>query len=311
MMKIVFFGAGAIGSFYGAMLERSGLAEVWFVDRGKQLAALREKGLRVESLFGNFTIEKVNVTDNPNEIGEADLVIVSVKQYQNAGIIEALKPLTGEKTSLMLFQNGVEGHEVLIENFGAEKVIGGVPIISVNMIEPGFVRHVSTGEIAVGEFNGEISKRAQKIADLFQNSGVLAKISDNINEMLWHKLLWNIGFTGLICLTQCNSHEILNVPEGRKLVESAITEAIAVGKAQGYNFAPNHLELIIQGTEKSAPIRTSMLIDREVGNPLEHEAITGVVVRRGNKLGIATPVNELIYATLKVIDTHNRNKSND
>ncbi len=306
-MKIAFFGAGGLGSFYGAMLHRGG-EEVWFIDRGEQLKALREKGLRVESKYGDFVLEKVNATDDTAAIGAANLVIACVKQYQTASILDALAPLVGEKTTLMLFQNGVEGHETLIEKFGAEKVIGGVPIISSNLVEPGFVRHVASGEVVVGEFDGTESERVRNIAEVFQKAGVPTTISPNVREILWHKLLWNVGFTGLICLTGCDSQELLNEPETRKLIENAINEAINVGQAQGYKFAPNHLEMLIDGTLAQPPIRTSMLLDREAGRPLEYDAITGVVVRRGRELNVTTPTNELIYATLKVVDAHNRGK---
>lgn len=304
-MKTVFFGAGGLGSFYGAMLQRGG-AEVWFVDRDAQLKALRGNGLRVESPYGNFVLEKVNATDDTTEIGAADLVVACVKQYQTAGILDALEPLVGENTSLMLFQNGVEGHAHLVERFGAKRVVGGVPIISSNLVEPGFVRHVASGEIVVGELDGATTERVEQIAGFFQKSGVPATVSANVQEILWHKLLWNVGFTGLICLTGCDSQELLHEAETRRLIESAITEAINVGRAQNYNFAPNHLEMLIDGTAAQPPIRTSMLLDREAGRPLEYDAITGVVVRRGRKLNVPTPTNELIYAALKVVDAHNR-----
>jgi 2-dehydropantoate 2-reductase len=176
----------------------------------------------------------------------------------------------------------------------------------VNLIEPGFVRHVASGEIVVGEFNGNISERVKKIVAAFQKSGVPAQISTNIREILWHKLLWNAGFTSLICLTGCDSHEIMDVPEASELVRQAIGEAIEVGKAQNFNFAPNHLELIFDGTKAQPRIRTSMLFDREAGRPLEYEAITGAVVKRGKQFGVPTPANDLLYGALKVIDAHNR-----
>jgi 2-dehydropantoate 2-reductase len=308
-MKIVFFGAGAIGAFYGAMLARAEAADVWFVARGAQLAAMRERGLRIETKYGDFTLEKPQTTGDTKEIGWADLVVVSVKEYQTAGILDALTPLVGANTILMPFQNGVDGDAVLAERFGAERVIGGVPIISVNLIEPGFVRHVASGEIAVGEFGGNISERVEKIVEAFQKAGIPTQVSTNIREVLWHKLLWNAGFTSLICLTGCDSHEIMDVPEACKLVRQAIAETISVGKAQGFNFAPNHLELIFEGTRAQPPIRTSMLFDREAGRPLEYEAITGAVIRHGKYLGVPTPINDLLYGALKVIDAHNRRKS--
>jgi 2-dehydropantoate 2-reductase len=281
-MKIVFFGAGAIGAFYGGMLARAEAADVWFVARGAHLAAMRKSGLRIETKYGDFRLEKPNVTDNAKEIGTADLVVISVKEYQTAGILDDLTPLLGADTILMPFQNGVDGDRVLAEKFGAERVIGGVPIISVNLIEPGFVRHVASGGITVGEFDGPISERVKKIVAAFQRTGVPAQISTNIRESLWHKLLWNAGFTSLICLTGCDSHEIMDVPETCKLVRQAIGEAIEIGKRQNFNFAPDHLELIFDGTRAQPPIRTSMLFDREAGRPLEYEAITALSSKEEN-----------------------------
>ena len=305
-MKIVFFGSGAIGGFYGAMLAQNQAANVWFVGRGAQLTAMREKGIRVETRFGDFTLEKPQVTDNTDEIGLADLVIVSVKQYQTAEILDNLKPLVAENTTLMTFQNGVDGHEILAERFGSKKTIAGVPIISSNLIEPGYIRHVASGNIAVGELDGTMTERVQKIAEVFGKAGIEAQAVPNVHEILWYKLLWNVGFTALICLTGCDSQEILAVPESRDLVRQAIAEGIAVGEAQGYKFAPNHLETLVESTAEQPAIRTSMLFDREAGRPLEYDAITGAVVKRGKDFGIATPVNDFLYGALKVVDAHNR-----
>ncbi len=309
-MKIVIFGAGGIGSFYGAMLAKGG-ADVWFVARGRHLAAMREKGLRVESLFGDFSLDAVKATDDAAEIGAADLIIVSVKQYQTAEILDDLQSLIGDETILLTFQNGIDGHAQLAERFGAERVMAGVPVISSNLIEPGFVRHVASGEVTIGELNGEITERANKIARAFGNTVIPIHVAPNVRETLWHKLLWNAGFSSVICLTGCDSQEVLSLPETREIVEKAIAEAIHVGKAQDFNFAPNHLELLMESTAAKAPIRTSMLLDREAGKPLEYEAITGAVVKNGKRLGVPVPVNEILYAALKAIDRHNRRKIAD
>lgn len=304
-MKIVIFGAGGIGSFYGAMLKKSG-ADVWFIARGRHLRTMLENGLRVESLFGNFTIDAVKATDDAAEIGAADLIVISVKQYQTAGILKDLENLIGGETVLLTFQNGVDGHALLAERFGAERVLAGVPVISSNLVEPGFVRHVASGEVVIGELDGAMSERARKIAAAFENAKIPIQVAPNVREILWHKLLWNAGFSSLICLTGCDSQEVLSVAETREIVEKAIAEAIAVGKAQGFNFAPDHLEMLMESTAAKAPIRTSMLLDREAGRPLEYEAITGAVVKKGKQFSVPTPVNEILYAALKAIDAHNR-----
>jgi len=307
-MKVAIYGSGGIGSFYGAKLA-SGGADVSFVARGEHLAVMRDRGLRVESPMGDFTLDIVNAADDASEIGEADLVLVCVKQYQTGEILEDLKNLVGSKTALVTFQNGIDGFEVLAEKFGDEAVLAGVPIISSNLAGPGFVRHVASGEVIIGELDGEISERAQRIAAIFENAHIPIQISPNIREVLWHKLLWNAGFSSMICLTGCDSQQVLDIPETKKVIERAIEEAIEVGRAQGFKFSPNHLEMLIDSTREKPPIRTSMLIDREAGKPLEYEAIAGTVVKNGKRLGVPVPVNEVLYAALKAIDESNRSKA--
>lgn len=301
-MKIVVFGAGAVGSFYGGLLARGG-QDVHFVARGAQLEALRTRGLHISSLsLGEIDVPPLSATSRAAEIGIADLVLVSVKAHQTAAILDDLASVTGEQTVLMALQNGVEADEVLASRFGAERVISAAVYVGATLEQPGLVHHVAAGTLIIGEPGISTTPRLDRIRDALASTGLPVRISEDIDRQRWHKLTWNASFNAVSALTLKSSQDLLARAETRELLLGVMREVVAVAAAIGVKLGERDIEQLVAATEKAAPIRTSMLVDRERGRPLETDALVGVVIRKGRAAGVPTPLASALYALLTAID---------
>src|ERR1041384_6003687 len=159
-MRIAIIGAGGVGGYFGARLQQAG-ADVHFVARGAHLAAMRRDGLRVESPLGDIHFPHVNVTETPADIGQADMVWLSVKLWDMEGAVQSMRPLIGPETGIISFQNGVQKDDILRAAFGDNAVMGGVAYIATNIDRPGVIKHTGTMQrLIVGEYDRRRSRPA-------------------------------------------------------------------------------------------------------------------------------------------------------
>lgn len=300
-MKIAVVGAGAVGAFYGGLMARAG-QEVHFLARGPQLEMLRTKGLHISSLsLGELDIPPVRATERAADIGPCDLVLVCVKAHQTASALELVAPLVGGGTMLMALQNGVESDDLLATRFGAPRVLGAVVYVGATLERPGLVKHVAAGTLVIGEHDGSTSERILRVRDALASTGLPVRISADIERQRWHKLTWNASFNAVSALTLRSSQDLLALPESRALLVGVMHEVVAVANARGVALGAADVEQLVSATEQAAPIRTSMLVDRERGRPLESDALVGVVVRLGREHHVPTPLASALYALLLAV----------
>jgi 2-dehydropantoate 2-reductase len=293
-MKIAVVGAGAVGAFYGGLLARAG-HDVHFVARGAQLEALRTQGLHISSLsLGEIHVPPMPATARASDIGPADLVLVCVKAHQTAAVLDVVAHLVGPATIVMALQNGVEADDLLAERFGAERVASAVVYVGATLEAPGLVRHVAAGTLVIS--NNE------QVREVLASTGLPVRIAPDIARQRWHKLAWNASFNAISALTLRSSQDLLGNPQTRTLLLAMMREVVAVANAQGVAVGESDIEQLVTTTEKAAAIRTSMLVDRERGRPLETDALVGVVVRKGQEAGVPTPIANVLYALLTAID---------
>ena len=300
-MKIVVLGAGGVGAFYGGLLARAG-QEVHFVARGAQLEALRTRGLHISSLsLGEIDVPPLRATGHAAEIGHADLVLVAVKAHQTMDILEDIDTLLGRDTLLVALQNGVESDEVLASRFGADRIVSAVVYVGATLEQPGVVRHVAAGTLVIGERGSVGADGVERVREALASTGLPVRITTDIERQRWHKLAWNASFNAVSALTLRSSQDLLATAASRELLLGVMREVVAVANAGGVALAEADIEQLVAATEKAAPIRTSMLVDRERGRQLETEAIVGVVVRKGKERGVPTPMAAVLYALLTAI----------
>ncbi len=292
-------GAGAVGGYFGGLLARGG-ADVTFIARGKHLDALRAKGLTVKSIKGDFSIS-VQATDDPKGVGPVDLILFCVKSYDTERAMRQALPMVGKEAVVLSLQNGIDNEEEIAGIVGKEKVLAGVAYIGSSVPEPGVILHEAEGKIAFGELDGGLSERILKLEAFFDQCGLPAEVSPDIRKALWTKLAWNAPFNAINALVGGTVKAIVENPHTLELVRLVTAEVVAVANASGIPLALEEVWERNLRFSRRSDIKTSMLQDLEAGRPLEHEALNGIIVKKGAGLGIPTPHNFALYALLSQV----------
>jgi len=302
-MKIAIFGSGGVGGYFGGLLARAG-HEVAFIARGAHLHALRENGLKVRSVHGDFDIPHVFATDDPIEFGPTDLTICTIKTYDIGIIADTMHPLIGPQTALLPLQNGVETPDLLAQHFGPAVLGGAVWVVSA-VSEPGIIHQQSQfRRIVLGELDGRDTPRLHTIQDALANSGATVEITGDIRKVLWTKLLFIASFSGITSVTRAPAGPVMACAESRSLLERAMREVEAVAHAKGLHLDADVVEKTMDFCDKMTPDATSsMQRDVAAGRRLEYDAMNGAVVRAGQESGISTLVHEFFWMCLKVVDS--------
>jgi 2-dehydropantoate 2-reductase len=300
-MRIAVMAAGAVGGYFGARLAQAG-HEVAFVARGRQLEALRAHGLRVYSPLGDVHLPHVEVTDEPAGIGTVDLVLFTVKLWDTMEAADAIKPLLGGNTAVVSFQNSVVKDDTLRQALGAQHIIGGVCYIAATIAEPGVIRHTGTiAKLVFGEYDGSQSPRVRQFGDACADAGVDAEISDRIEQAIWEKFVFLVGVSGTTSLARSAIGPIRSHPRSRAFLHDAMEEVVQVARAQGVPLRADYADdRIAFADQMDAGATSSMYRDLEQGNRLEVDWLSGDVVERGTRLGVATPRNRAISDILSI-----------
>jgi len=302
-MRIAVFGTGGVGGYFGGRLAQAG-EDVTFIARGEHLRAIRDSGLKVDSVNGDFVIQPAQATSNPAEIGPVDLVIVGVKAWQVADAARAMKPLVGPATTVLPLQNGVEAASQLAAELGAERVIGGLCKIVSFVVAPGHIRHAGfEPSVAFGELDNHQSERVEKIQNAFTNAGVKAAIAANIQVALWAKFLFITSYSGVGAVCGGPAGRIRGNAEARGLLLRAMAEVDTLAHARGIHLPPDSVEKSLASVDAlPADATSSMLRDIAAGRPSELESQNGAVVRMAHESAVAVPTHELIYSVLKPLE---------
>lgn len=297
-MKIAVMGAGAIGAYFGGRLAATN--DVTLIARGAHLAAMREKGLRVRSPLGDFTVDPVQATDDPADVGPVDVVLFTVKVYHTEGAAQQIKPLVGPNTAVVSFQNGVDACDMLSAAIGRAHVMGGVVLCPASMPEPGVISH--NGKIAkllFGEFDAPSSERAEALRAALSGAGVEAEVVGDIEAQLWSKLVFIGSMSAVNGLMRLPIGSALADDDGRQLFIDAMREVIAVAAARGVILPNDTINRYISICEAMPGAKASMLQDLERGKPIEIRYLSGTVARLGAQLRVPTPIHRTAFAALK------------
>lgn len=300
-MRIAVMGTGGVGGYFGARLAKAG-HDVSFVARGRQLAAIRDTGLRVESPLGNLHLKKVSVTDTPADIGPADIVLFGVKLWDTAEAAEAIKPLIGEHTAVVSFQNGVVKDDILRQTLGEAHVIGGVCYIAATIAEPGLIRHSGAMQkLVFGEYDGTSTARVARFRDACVEAGIDVEISDRIGQTIWEKFVFLVGLSGTTTVTRTPIGTVRANERARAFLRDVMDEVVRVARADGVQVAEDYANNRLAFCDQlAATMTSSMHGDLERGSRLEVQWLSGDVVHRGARLGVATPCNRAILDILSV-----------
>ena len=319
-MKIAIIGAGAIGGLVGAKLALAG-EDVTFIVRGRNLSAIRERGIRLVTADGHeHTALHVQATDDYAAAGPQDVVVLAMKAHQLEPVIASLPHLLGPDTIVIPMQNGIpywyfqkhggehEGQHVdsvdpggrIAKAVDPARVLGCVVYPASELTAPGVVRHIEGDRFPLGELDGSVSERVQRVSACFANAGFKAPVLEDIRAEVWLKLWGNLTFNPISSLTHATLVDICQYPLTRGLAASMMTEAQAVAHKLGISFRVP-LEKRIAGAEKVGKHKTSMLQDVEAGRELEIDALLGSVVELARLTDTPTPHMDSVYALVKLL----------
>jgi 2-dehydropantoate 2-reductase len=299
-MRIVVFGTGGVGGYFGGRLAQAG-EDVTFIARGEHLRAIKNSGLRVESGTGDFVVFPAKATDDVNEIGEVDLVIVAVKAWQVPEAARAMKPLVGAGTTVLPLQNGVDAPSQLVHELGSEKVIGGLCRIVSFVVEPGLIRHAGfKPSIIIGELDNRRTDRIERIEQIFSHAGLNISVSADIQIALWTKFLFIASFSGVGAIAGAPAGILRTDPKWRAQMLNAMKEIYALARARGIKLPENSVDTVMTAVDSLPEDATSsMQRDIVAGKPSELESQNGAVVRMARESGVEAPTHEFIYESLK------------
>ncbi|NOY86089.1 MAG: ketopantoate reductase family protein [Deltaproteobacteria bacterium] len=305
MNRYLILGAGAIGSVFGGMLAEGG-NEVILVGRPAHMDAVNQDGLRIEGLFGTHHVRNVHGAVSLTEVGEVpapDAVLLTVKSCDTAEAVDRLADsgLVGADTIVVSLQNGLGNVEALAEAFDWKRVLGGRVIFGAEIVRPGSVKvTVWADKVLLG---GHDVSKASRLAAEFSRCGIETETAEDISAALWAKVLYNVGLNALSAILEVPYGELVEEKNVRILLEKVIREAYAVASHETGLPWKSEDEYLNYFRERLLPPtashHSSMLQDIRKGRKTEIESINGEVLRRGEHLGIDTPVNRVIYALVK------------
>jgi 2-dehydropantoate 2-reductase len=300
-MKIAIIGSGGVGGYFGARLAASG-QDVTFIARGAHLQAMQKKGLKILSALGDLHLPEVKATSDTNVVGPVDVVMIGVKLWATEEAAAAAKPMIGENTVAVSFQNGVVAVDTLVPILGKEHVMGGVANIAALIEEPGVIRHNGTmANLFFGELDGKPSARAQALQVACKIANVQSELVSDINKTIWEKYVRLVTLSALTSLTRMPIGPIRADADTRALMQQVMEEVVAVGKAKGVKFDDGLVVDQMSKVDTYPPAMVaSMCGDLRRGNRLELPWLSGMVARFGKELGVPTPANQFVYAALKL-----------
>lgn len=283
-MRVVVFGAGAMGSLVGGLLSRK--AEVTLVCRAAHARAVTARGLRVEGLTrGTF---RPAATTSARAVRAADLILLTTKAYDTLAAAEAMRG-GGATAPVLSLQNGLTNLKELMDTLPGNPLLGGTTTHGVTFLRPGVVRHAGRGDLVIGVSRGAPSL-ARRVAALFEASGLRCRTTTRLPSLLWKKAVVNAAINPVTACLRLENGQVLERPESRLASRFAAQEAAAVARAAGWPVGRPWQEVrgVLAATARN---RSSMLQDIEAGRPTEIESINGEIVREAAEHGIDVPVN--------------------
>ena len=301
-MKILVLGAGAIGGYFGGRLAESG-ADVTFLVRPNRRAQIERDGLRVESALGNVSHPVPTVLAD-SVAAEYDVVLLTCKAYDLASSIEAIAPAVGPQTAIIPLLNGLAHFAALDARFGAARIMGGTCMIDSTLTRDGVVHHGGTLQrLVFGERDGRRSPRAEAVASVLAGTIIDWSLSDDIEQVLWDKLVFLASLAAVTCLFRANVREVMSAPGGREAMERALAANAEIASreghppsASGFEFARTRL------TDPAGLWSASMLRDLESGGRVEVDPIVGWMLERARRHGVDDTLLSLAFTHLKAFE---------
>ena len=289
-----------MGSVYAALFASAG-HEVWAIDRWREhIDAIRARGLRLEGASGDRTV-KMSATTDTREAGACDRVILATKGMHVAQAAEAVTALLGKETPVLSIQNGLGGPDTAASILGRERVmVGVVGGFGASMRGPGHAHHNGWELVRLGEFGGPITPRLKQVESLWSGAGFRVKVFDDIDQLVWEKLICNCAYSGPCGISDRTTGEVMEDPDLSAVSAACATEAYAVARAKGVKLGFTDPVAYVRDFGSKIPhARPSVLLDLMAGRKSEIDVINGSIPRVGKQVGVDAPVNSAITGLVR------------
>ncbi len=299
-------GTGAIGGFYGAKLQQAGFEVHFLLHRDYQF--VRDRGLRVDSAWGDFTLDSLNVYNDVHQMPPCDVVMVALKTTQNFLLPTLLPPVLKESGAVLMLQNGLGNEEAVAPIVGPAHILGGLCFICSNKVAEGHIHHLDYGVITLGEYAPDyqplgITSTLREIAGDLETAGIPIQFAEDLLLARWKKLVWNIPYNGLSVVLNARTDEIMAHESTRLLSEALMREVVAIAAAYNREIPESFIQKMLDHTAKMKPYITSMKLDYDYHRPLEIESIVGNPLQAAIAKQIPVPKIAMLYAQLNFINT--------
>jgi 2-dehydropantoate 2-reductase len=289
-----------MGSVYIALLADAG-HEVWAIDTWREhIDAIRSRGLRLEGASGDRTV-RVHATTRAEEAGVCDLVIIATKAMHVAQAAAAAKSLLGSDSVVLSIQNGLGGPETAAGVLGKDRVlVGVVGGFGASIKGPGHAHHNGWELVRLGEFAGPVTPRLERVAEIWRSGGFKVKCFDDIDQLIWEKLICNVCYSGTCAITERTIIEVIEDSDAWSVASGCASEAFAVARARGVKLDFDDPVSYVRAFGMKIPnARPSMLLDHMAGRLSEIDAINGAIPPAAKAVGVAAPYNEVISALVR------------
>jgi 2-dehydropantoate 2-reductase len=262
--------------------------------------AMRAGGLRLEGASGDRTV-RLNASTNAADAGVCDLVIIATKAMHVEQAAQSVRALLGADTLVLSIQNGLGGPDTAGRVLGRDRLlVGVVGGFGASMRGPGHAHHNGWELVRLGELSGPITPRLEKVAELWRSGGFKVKCFDDIDQLVWEKLICNVCFSGTCALTELAIGQVMEDPDAWEVASGCAKEAYAVARARGVKLDFDEPVAYVRNFGSKIPqARPSMLLDHMAGRMSEIDAINGAIPVAGEAAGVATPYNTVVSALVR------------
>jgi 2-dehydropantoate 2-reductase len=307
--KVLIVGAGAIGGFYGALLDKAG-ADVSVVCRS-DYGIVKSQGFQIHSrILGNWTFTpSQTLTRAADYQGTVDYLILCSKITANINRAKLIRAAVSEQTVIVFIQNGIDVEQELLDAFPDNQIVSGLAFICCNRLQPGVIDHLAYGKLSLGNAPHGCSRETRHLAGLFNNAGIECITMEDIVTGRWIKCVWNAPFNPLSVLS--GGLATLDILQSQEpFIRAIMQEVCAIAAASGHPLPNDIIDLNIRNTYAMPPYKTSMLLDCEQGHPMETEAILGNTVKVAQRAGIDCPNLQALYSLMQLREIQLRSCSN-
>jgi 2-dehydropantoate 2-reductase len=305
-LKTLVIGSGAMGSLFAGKLKQSNSDITLFNRTNNHINQIRENGLRIIERDGTISKMKLPVITEPEQLDdEYDLIIILVKTFVTEQVMEKILHSISKNTVVLTLQNGVGNLEVLEKLLPNHEIAAGGTHSGAGVVEDGVIAHRAWGDTFIGYSDKQTkSLKLEKVADMFTQSGLQTYVVDDVQSIIWSKLLLNVAYNGLTAVTRLKNGDVVLSKDGQEIVGDLVEEALSVANAKGITLLYDDpvKECIELGLTKIGENKSSMLTDVLNKRKTEIDVINGAIVKYGEMLSIPTPCNKMITQLIKVIE---------